>query len=58
MVADLDASGVPVGIEFLNADGFLPFLARHGFAAEGVVTVDLPDGLAALVGGRRAVPAG
>ena len=27
---DLDADGRPIGIEFLNADDFLSFLARHG----------------------------
>ena len=27
---DLDGDGRPIGIEFLNADDFLPFLARHG----------------------------
>ena len=27
---DLDADARPIGIEFLNADDFLPFLARHG----------------------------
>ena len=27
---DLDADGRPIGIEFLNADDFLPFLLRRG----------------------------
>jgi uncharacterized protein YuzE len=27
---DLDGSGHPIGIEFLNAEDFLPFLARRG----------------------------
>ena len=27
---DVDADGRPIGVEFLNADDFLPFLARHG----------------------------
>ena len=27
---DLDADGRPIGIEFLQADDFLPFLLRHG----------------------------
>ena len=27
---DLDADGGPIGIEFLNAADFLPFLTRHG----------------------------
>ncbi len=27
---DLDADGRPIGIEFLTADDFLPFLARQG----------------------------
>jgi len=58
VVADMDAAGEPVGLEFLDADAFLPFLARHGDAPDGVVTIDLPDGLAALVRGQRAVPAG
>jgi uncharacterized protein YuzE len=26
---DLDASGQPLGIEFVDADDFLPFLKRH-----------------------------
>ena len=34
---DLDADGQPIGVEFLNAADFLPFLARHGgvFAVPG-----------------------
>ena len=58
VVADVDAAGEPVGVEFLDADGFLPFLARHGDASEGVVAVDLPDGLAAIVRGQGLVLAG
>jgi uncharacterized protein YuzE len=27
---DVDANGGPIGIELLNADDFLPFLARNG----------------------------
>jgi len=27
---DVDADGRPIGIEFVNAADFLPFLARHG----------------------------
>lgn len=27
---DIDADGRPIGIEFVNAIDFLPFLARHG----------------------------
>lgn len=27
---DVDTDGRPIGIEFLNADDFLPFLGRHG----------------------------
>ena len=27
---DLDSDGRPIGIEFLNAADFLPFLGRHG----------------------------
>ena len=27
---DLDADGRPIGVEFLDADDFLPFLERHG----------------------------
>ncbi len=48
IVVDLDATGRPLGIEFVDADAFLPFLRRHG----GPLT--LPDDLvpmtAALVG--------
>jgi uncharacterized protein YuzE len=30
VVVDVDATGQPVGIEFVYAQDFLPFLARHG----------------------------
>lgn len=33
---DIDAQGYPVGLEFANADDFVPFLRRH----EG--SVDIP----------------
>ena len=26
---DLDANGRPIGVEFVNADDFVPFLRRH-----------------------------
>jgi uncharacterized protein YuzE len=26
---DLDANGHPIGVEFVNADDFVPFLRRH-----------------------------
>ncbi len=42
IVVDLDADGQPLGIEFVNADDFLPFLRRHG----GPLT--WPDDLAAM----------
>jgi uncharacterized protein YuzE len=41
IVVDLDADGQPLGIEFVNADDFLPFLRRH---AEPLT---LPDDLVA-----------
>ena len=42
IVVDLDADGQPLGIEFVNADDFLPFLGWHG----GLLT--LPDDLVAM----------
>lgn len=55
VMADLNAAGEPVGIEFIDADAFFPFLARHAGTHEGIVVVDLPDGLAALARNRRAL---
>jgi uncharacterized protein YuzE len=43
---DLDASGQPLGIEFVNADDFVPFLRRH----EG--NLDLPDQITTSLGSR------
>ena len=42
IVVDLDGDGQPLGMEFVNADDFLPFLRRHG----GPLT--LPDDLVAM----------
>ena len=53
--ADLDEAGEPIGVEFLDAAEFFPFLARHAPAPEGVAIVELPEGLAALVRDRMAV---
>ena len=36
---DLDAEGRPIGIEFVNADDFFPFLGRGLEDAQGVVQV-------------------
>ena len=36
---DLDADDQPLGVEFVNADDFLPFLRRHNG------NVDLPENL-------------
>ncbi len=42
IVVDLDADGQPLGIEFVNAGDFLPFLRRHGGP------LSLPDDLVAM----------
>lgn len=36
VLLDLDNRGEPVGVEFVDADGFVPFVRRHGG------TFDLP----------------
>jgi uncharacterized protein YuzE len=41
---DLDANGHPIGVEFVNADDFVPFLRRH----EG--TLELPDEITNQIG--------
>ena len=43
---DLDDAGEPVGIEFVSADDFLPFLRRH---AEDARLLNLPDDLVHLI---------
>jgi uncharacterized protein YuzE len=55
--ADLDAEGRPVGVEVLDAAAFFPFLARHARTADGSVSVELPDGLVAVVLDRARIPA-
>lgn len=40
---DLDAEGRPVGVEFVNADDFFPFLGRGREETHSVV--DVPRGL-------------
>ena len=45
---DLDDAGQPLGLEFVSADEFLPFLERHAGALE------LRQDLAALTTIRRA----
>jgi uncharacterized protein YuzE len=48
---DLDDAGEPVGIEFVSADDFLPFLRRH---AQDARSLNLPEDLARLVTERSA----
>ena len=55
--ADLDVDGRPIGVEVLDAVAFVPFLARHAATVDGLVTVDLPNGLVAVVEDRVRVPA-
>jgi uncharacterized protein YuzE len=57
VAVDLDATGEPLGIEFVIADDLFPFLVRHGKAPEGVAVFELPDDLAMLVRDRLAVAA-
>jgi uncharacterized protein YuzE len=47
--ADLDAAGEPLGIEFLDAAAFFPFVARHAPMSQSVSSVEMPDGLATIV---------
>ena len=44
---DLDATGRPVGIEFVAAEDFLPFLVRRGgeFALSANMAVEVTRGL-------------
>ena len=44
---DLDEQGEPLGVEFVDADDFLPFLQRHAG------TLDLPRDIAPLAAARR-----
>jgi uncharacterized protein YuzE len=53
--ADLDEAGEPIGVEFLDADGFFSFVERYAGTSDGLTVVDLPDGVAALVRERAAV---
>ena len=44
---DVDANGQPLGVEFVDAQEFLPYLERHA----GVL--DVPDDLVDLAAGRQ-----
>ena len=44
---DVDADGQPLGVEFVDAQGFLPFLERHAGA------LDVPHDLAELTASHR-----
>ena len=44
---DVDASGQPLGVEFVDAQEFLPFLERHAGA------LDVPGDLAELAASHR-----
>lgn len=45
---DVDASGQPLGIEFVDAQGLFPFLERHANA------IDVPGDLVDLTAAHRA----
>jgi len=45
---DVDANGQPLGVEFVDAEGFFPFLERHAGA------LDVPGDLADLAARRGA----
>lgn len=51
---DLDDEGRPVGVEYLNADGFFPFLKRLAEGTDGSI-VEVPGGLRAMLDRRYGV---
>jgi uncharacterized protein YuzE len=58
VMADLDAAGTLLGVEFLDAHDFFPFLARHAAAdEEGTISFDFPDVFSAALERTRSMSA-
>jgi len=49
VMADLDDAGEPIGVEFLDAADFFPFVARRTPLSDGMVIFDLPGDLATIL---------
>jgi uncharacterized protein YuzE len=61
VVVDIDASGNPLGVEFVVADDLFPFLERHSkphASAPGIATFAFPEGIAELVRAKLGSPVG
>lgn len=61
VVVDLDASGNPLGVEFVIADDLFPFLERHAkphASTPGIAAFEFPEGIAELVRAKMGAPVG